>query len=179
MPIGKVKFYNSVKGYGFIHDNGSAEDVHFHILAVLGPDAPSVGDTVSFEMSLNNGRQTAVNINIIEHAKLSRKKKALDGFPCVRSESISGFRVERHLGSISAGNGLFWTYYSVNDAREAIIEEAKKLGANALLNFVRHREKRTKTYSTKRWFGNGYNYHHSNSVYFWCEGDAVFLISID
>jgi len=181
---GKVKFYSTDKGYGFIHDGGSGKDIFFHVTAVVGPDAPSTGDVVSFEVSEEDrkGRVAASRVEIVESTQSihqQRSRLTLNDFPCIKGGSIAGFGIARRLGRVSAGNGFFITYYSVNEARDALINSAKSKGANGILNFVWHREHRRRSYSTKQIFGDGYNYHHKNNDYFWCEGDAVLLTESD
>lgn len=180
---GKVKFYSAEKGYGFIHDVRSGNDVFFHITAVTGPEAPSNGDIVSFELvEREKGRIAARRVEIVQSAKSmqqQRNRPTLNGFPCIQGGSIARFKTAKILGRISAGNGIFTTYYSVNDARDALVEKAKLRGANGIVNFVWQREPRRTTFRTKKMFGSGYNYHHRNNDYFWCEGDAVLLVAID
>jgi len=181
---GKVKFYSSDKGYGFIYDGESGKDVFFHITAVIGPDAPSTGDVVSFDVSDEDkkGRVAASRVELVESVQnihQQRSRPTLNGFPCISGDSIAGFGIARRVGHLSAGNGFFITYSAVNYAQNALIQSARSKGANGILNFVWHRVPRRKSYSTKQIFGSGYNYHHKNNDYFWCEGDAVLLIEVD
>ncbi len=181
---GKVKFYSTEKGYGFIHVGMGGKDIFFHITAVAGSDAPSAGDVVLFQVSEEDrkGRVAASRVEIVESARAIHRQKSkptLSGFPCINGGSVAGFRVSQELGRVSVGNGFFRTYYTVHEARDALITDAKSKGANGILNFVWHRERRRKSYSTKRIFGDGYNYHHKNNDYFWCEGDAVLLSALD
>ena len=55
MPTGKVKFYSSKKGFGFIEVAGSAkEEQFFHISAVTDDEwMPAPGDRVTFEEGIN------------------------------------------------------------------------------------------------------------------------------
>jgi cold shock protein len=81
---GKVKFYSTDKGYGFIHDGESGKDVFFHITAVLGPNAPSTNDAVSFELAEKDrkGRVAASRVEIIEKAQTIQQQRSnpkLDG----------------------------------------------------------------------------------------------------
>jgi cold shock protein len=60
MPTGKVKFFNSTKGFGFITDE-NGKDVFVHISALNGQDLRE-GDTVSFEVEDGRKGPSAVNV---------------------------------------------------------------------------------------------------------------------
>ena len=61
MPNGKVKWFNPQKGYGFIEPDDSSKDVFVHISAVeaAGIGNLNEGDTVSFEVVSENGKEKA------------------------------------------------------------------------------------------------------------------------
>ena len=62
---GTVKWFNAMKGYGFIAPDGSNKDVFVHISEVQKAGLPGLnqGDIVEFEMSMGkNGREAAVNL---------------------------------------------------------------------------------------------------------------------
>ena len=67
MPNGKIKWFNSGKGYGFIENDDGGKDVFVHInsLQASGIDTLTEGDTVSFEIGENRGKDTAINIKKI------------------------------------------------------------------------------------------------------------------
>ena len=50
--IGKVKWFDTTKGYGFIESDGSSRDVFVHYSALSGPGyrALTEGQQVSFEI---------------------------------------------------------------------------------------------------------------------------------
>ena len=52
MPNGKVKWFNSQKGYGFIEPEGGTQDVFVHITAVQdsGLDGLSDDQAISFDL---------------------------------------------------------------------------------------------------------------------------------
>jgi CspA family cold shock protein len=65
MPIGKVKFFNAQKGYGFIAPEGGGNDAFVHISAVekAGMNTLNQDDRVSYELETDNrGKTSAVNL---------------------------------------------------------------------------------------------------------------------
>lgn len=65
MPTGKVKWFNSTKGFGFIEAEGRSSDVFVHISAVerSGLTTLNDGQAVTFELQTGrDGRESAVDI---------------------------------------------------------------------------------------------------------------------
>jgi CspA family cold shock protein len=65
MPIGKVKFFNAQKGYGFIAPEDGGKDAFVHISAVekAGMNGLNQDDRVSYELETDQrGRTSAVNL---------------------------------------------------------------------------------------------------------------------
>jgi CspA family cold shock protein len=65
MPIGKVKFFNAQKGYGFIAPEGGGNDAFVHISAVekAGMNTLNQDDRVSYELETDKrGKTSAVNL---------------------------------------------------------------------------------------------------------------------
>jgi CspA family cold shock protein len=64
MAIGTVKFFDAVKGFGFIRPEGGAKDVFVHVSAVqsAGMDTLSEGQRVSFEVVTERGKLAASNL---------------------------------------------------------------------------------------------------------------------
>ena len=65
MANGKVKWFNSQKGYGFIEPEDGTQDVFVHISAVkaAGMDELSDGQSLSYELETGqNGKTSAVNL---------------------------------------------------------------------------------------------------------------------
>ncbi len=68
MPKGKVKWFNSKKGYGFIAPEGGSNDVFVHISALekAGLQALDEGQKVEYELAENKGKESAVNLSVVE-----------------------------------------------------------------------------------------------------------------
>lgn len=64
MEIGTVKFFNSVKGFGFIQPQDGSKDVFVHISAVerAGMGSLSEGQRVSFDIVTERGKLAAANL---------------------------------------------------------------------------------------------------------------------
>jgi CspA family cold shock protein len=62
MKTGVVKFYNSVKGFGFIRIDGTEEDVFVHMTGLV--DRIRDNDHVSFTVEQGKKGLNAVNVKI-------------------------------------------------------------------------------------------------------------------
>ena len=64
MAIGTVKFFDAVKGFGFIRPESGSKDVFVHVSAVqtAGMDTLSEGQRVSFEVVTERGKLAASNL---------------------------------------------------------------------------------------------------------------------
>lgn len=66
MNNGTVKWFNSTKGFGFITDDSTGEDVfvHFSGIATDGFKTLEDGQKVSFEVTQGNRGAQAVNVTV-------------------------------------------------------------------------------------------------------------------
>ena len=64
MPSGKVKWFNSTKGYGFIEPEEGDNDIFVHISAVrsAGMGDLEEGQEVEFDVVENDGKTSAENL---------------------------------------------------------------------------------------------------------------------
>lgn len=62
MQQGTVKFFNESKGFGFIVDNSSKEEIFVHISGLV--DNIREGDVVTFELTRGKKGMNAVNVKI-------------------------------------------------------------------------------------------------------------------
>ena len=78
MQSGKVKYYNSDKGYGFIDANNQREDVFFHISTWKLSQQPMEGQQVYFNSERNDKNQlratevTDSSLSILENSSSSK-----------------------------------------------------------------------------------------------------------
>lgn len=69
MPTGKVKWFNQVKGYGFIQPEDGSRDAFVHISAVerAGLSTLNEGQKVSYELVPGrNGKMSAENLTLAD-----------------------------------------------------------------------------------------------------------------
>ncbi|MDX2028151.1 MAG: cold-shock protein [Alphaproteobacteria bacterium] len=70
MANGQVKWFNGQKGYGFIQPEAGGPDVFVHISALQNAGLQGLrdGQRVSYEIAMNKGKESAVNIKLIDAA---------------------------------------------------------------------------------------------------------------
>lgn len=66
MAIGKVKFFNANKGFGFIQPDDGSRDVFVHVSALerAGISSLQEGQKVSFEVTNDRGKPAATNLQL-------------------------------------------------------------------------------------------------------------------
>lgn len=66
MATGKVKWYNSQKGYGFIAPDDGGKDVFVHASALEAAGIRSLNDdqSVSYELQQDRGKTSAGNLKV-------------------------------------------------------------------------------------------------------------------
>jgi CspA family cold shock protein len=66
MSVGKVKWFNAQKGYGFIQPDDGSKDVFVHISAVerAGIGHLTEGQQVTFDLERQQGKVSAVNLRL-------------------------------------------------------------------------------------------------------------------
>jgi len=64
MASGTVKWFNKVKGYGFIQPSDGSKDVFVHITAVerAGMDTLVEGQRISYDLVSERGKTAAANL---------------------------------------------------------------------------------------------------------------------
>jgi len=64
MPLGKVKWFNAQKGYGFITDDESEKDVFLHISALEKSKLRVLRENqiIQFEIKEEKGKLKAINL---------------------------------------------------------------------------------------------------------------------
>lgn len=63
MQTGTVKFFNELKGYGFITPSDSDKDIFVHVSGLI--DEIRENDKVQFEVEQGKKGQNAVNVEVI------------------------------------------------------------------------------------------------------------------
>ena len=64
MPTGKVKWFNSKKGYGFITDDETEKDIFLHVSALEESKLKSLKEEqqLEFEIKEENNKLKAINL---------------------------------------------------------------------------------------------------------------------
>jgi len=67
MAQGKIKWFDSKKGYGFITPDDGSRDAFLHVSALqkAGIDSLEEGEAVTYELAEERGKQSATDIQKI------------------------------------------------------------------------------------------------------------------
>jgi|TARA_B110000211_G_scaffold162077_1_gene183257 CspA family cold shock protein len=67
MPTGKVKWFNSKKGYGFITEEGTEKDIFLHVSALEESKLKMLKEEqeLEFEIKEENNKLQAINLKKI------------------------------------------------------------------------------------------------------------------
>ena len=67
MQTGQIKWFNGVKGYGFIEPDNKSKDVFLHVseLQKIGLTDIKEGEKLSFELANVKGKIVAIDIKLI------------------------------------------------------------------------------------------------------------------
>ena len=71
---GKVKWFSTEKGYGFITSE-NVEDHYFNVREIVGAELPNNGDIVEFESKRGDKGYKAVQVKIISKAQKKEQKQ--------------------------------------------------------------------------------------------------------
>jgi CspA family cold shock protein len=114
MARGTVKWFNSLKGYGFIQPQAGGKDVFVHISAVerAGLSGLAEGQVVEYEEVADKGKTSAQNLNNSSHIELFE----LDRAPKPRHFRARGFLSFSTHGTFGAKRVLWVCCY--DDRRE-------------------------------------------------------------
>jgi len=71
MNTGKVKWFDSAKGYGFIEQEGGGDDMFVHISEVekAGYNNLSNDQMVTYEIQTKLGKSSAINLKLISESE--------------------------------------------------------------------------------------------------------------
>ena len=65
MTTGKIKWFYSARGYGFIEQEGKDVFLHISALEKAGINTLKEGEEIEFEIGENKGKENAINIKKI------------------------------------------------------------------------------------------------------------------
>ena len=67
MTQGKIKWFDSKKGYGFIVPDDGSKDIFLHVSALqkAGIDTLDEGEAITYNLAEERGKQSAVDIQKI------------------------------------------------------------------------------------------------------------------
>ena len=66
MKIGFVRFYNRMRGYGFLVPDDLSEDIFVHHKGLVGSRCLREGQRVGYEIGEHDGKPVALNVQVIQ-----------------------------------------------------------------------------------------------------------------
>jgi CspA family cold shock protein len=66
MTIGKIKWFNPTRGYGFIEGEGKDVFLHVSALEKAGIETLQEGQEIEFDIGENKGKENAINVRKVE-----------------------------------------------------------------------------------------------------------------
>ena len=106
MIKGKVKWFNSEKGFGFIYTN-QLDDHFFNVKNVDGFDLPNIGDIIEFESNTGKKGLFATNIKIISSKNDDGKTECPQCKSMIRPKTVHNPRKKVSVEVDRLSNG-FW-----------------------------------------------------------------------
>ena len=119
MPKGKVKWFNTTKGFGFIAPDEGGNDVFVHISAVEQSGMTGLADDMAVEYDLVEGRDTMVFVARLDGAIVGSLTLALYRIPT----GVKAWIEDVVVDDAARGHGLG------RRLSEAAIDEARARGA--------------------------------------------------
>lgn len=132
---GRVKWFNAVKGYGFITPNEMPGDVFIHHSALrhAGHEAVDQGATITCEAVRGPKGLQAVRVVSVDISTTvpvaDRETRSSDDFPSVEAEgdffeaTAKWFNIEKGYGFVTRGEGTPDVFVHVKALRKVGIEE--------------------------------------------------------
>ena len=133
--VGRVKWFNAVKGYGFITPDGQPGDVFVHHSALrqAGHEVVEQGTTITCEAVRGPKGLQAVRVMSVDVSTSlpveERDTRTPDDFPSVEAEgdffdaTTKWFNVEKGYGFVTRGEGTADVFVHIKALRPVGIEE--------------------------------------------------------